>query len=646
MDSTWQDVPPQGNPSGVVDFFQPGGIYRDVSLRVVPEVFIADAFAKPTNVLSASPGLDVQFTIDAAATPHAPVTLTATLSDGPTQLASASETITITAPGSTVATVSIEGLSGLTLWSPDTPKLYQVSARIVAERIAHTKLVTTGFRQAEFQDDGFYLNGQRLEIFGLNRHQLFPYTGMAAAARLQWRDAQVLRNELNCNMVRCSHYPQSPHFLDACDKLGLMVWQEPPGWIYMGESAFQQIVYQNVWDMVVRDRNRPSVIVWATRLNETGDSSSTYSPSLYAVTRQLAYALDGSRQTTGAMSTRSMAGWAENVFAYDDYHSTYSGNATLEPPLANVPYIVSEAVGALDGLPGPHLYRWVDTEQTLARQALMHARVHNIAQSQSPQYGQATGYSAGLLGWAGIDYASSSGGPDRNWMNMKWAGVLDTFRVGKFSAGVYRSQLPPSIAPVVVPMFFWDIVEPNGPGAGAMIATNCDQLELHVGGQLVASGTPDTQHFGSLAYPPVFVDLTVSGTSLPDLRIDGYVSGRRVASVQMSADTTRDRLSLVIEDGSILGDGTDTTRAVFRATDAYGNQRPQPGGNVTLALTGQATLIGDNPFSFATYGGVGAAFIRSQPGTSGSVSLTASHPTLGSATRQLQIIPATVPVWG
>ena len=72
-------------------------------------------------------------------------------------------------------------------------------------------------------------------------------------------------------MVRCSHYPQSPHFLDACDELGLMVWEEPPGWQYLGDAAFRRWSSQNVHDMVVRDRNRPSVIIWATRLNETSE---------------------------------------------------------------------------------------------------------------------------------------------------------------------------------------------------------------------------------------------------------------------------------------------------------------------------------------------------------------------------------------
>jgi beta-galactosidase len=486
--------------------------------------------------------------------------------------------------------------------------------------VSHTLQVNTGFREATFQIDGLYLNGQRLEIFGLNRHQLFPYTGMAAPERLQRRDAELLKSELNCNMVRCSHYPQSPYFLDACDELGLMVWEEPPGWQYVGDAGFQDIVVQNVHDMIVRDRNRPSVIVWATRLNETANYT-----SLYAQTRALAYALDGTRQTTGAMYTQSTSGWAEDVLAYDDYESL-DGNATLAPPVPGVPYMVSEAVGALDG---PPLYRWVDTETTLAVQARMHAEVHNIAQSD-PAY-------AGLLGWAGIDYASLSGG-DRIWHNVKWPGVLDTFRVPKPGAAFYRSQTEPTASPVILPVFFWDFGSgspADGPGPATMIATNCDSLELYVAGQYFATATPDSQDFAGLAYPPVLVDLTVDGTGLPDLRIDGYLAGQLVASIEMSSDPTRDQLVLTLEDDSIQGDGTDATRFTFRALDAYGNQRPYPTGDVTLTLTGPATLIADNPFPFATYGGVGGAFIRSQPGASGVVTVTASHPTLGQAGGQV-----------
>ncbi len=624
VDARWQDVPPDGAAAGVaaVDYLQPGGIYRDVTLRIVPTVHISDVFAQPNNVLSGSPGVDVQLTIDAGAAARAPVAISAAVLDGGTVIGSASGTVSISSAGVTTSTLSITGLSGVALWSPNTPKLYQVSASLVADGVTHSFAVNTGFREATFATNGFALNGQQLEIFGLNRHQLFPYTGMAASARLQRRDAEILRNELNCNMVRCSHYPQSPDFLDACDELGLMVWEEPPGWQYVGDAAFQAIVLQNVHDMVVRDRNRPSVIVWGTRLNETLNYT-----SLYAQTRQLAGSLDGTRQTSGAMSLYSTTDWAQDVFAYDDYHSS-GGNATIEPPIPGVPYLVTEAVGALDGAP---LYRWIDPQATLAVQATMHAQVHNLARA-NPAY-------SGLLGWAGIDYASVNGG-SRIWHNLKWAGVLDTFRIAKPGAAFYRSQVDPAVSVVILPVFFWDFgagSPPTGPGAGSMIATNCDRLELYVGGQHFATGMPDTTDFASLAYPPVIVDLTHDGTGLPDLHIDGYRGSTLIGAVDMSADPTRDRLGLVVEDSSIVGDGSDMTRFTFRAVDAYGNQRPYPTGDVMLTLAGPATLLAENPFSFQDYGGVGGGFIRSQPDTSGTVTVTATHSTLGTASGTLTV---------
>lgn len=622
-DSRWLPVPPSGAPgrAAAVDYLQPGGIYRDVTLRIVPAVYLSDVFARPVRVLIASRGVDVQATIDAAAVPAGPVRITAELRDGSRTLATASVTKRITRTGSSAATLSLTGIGDVTLWSPDTPQLYTVVTTLAdAGSQPHAAGVRTGFREAEFRPDGFYLNGSPLKIFGLNRHQLFPYTGMAAAARLQRRDAEILKDELNCNMVRCSHYPQSPHFLDACDELGVMVWQEPPGWQYVGDDSWQDIVVQNVRDMVIRDRSRPSVIVWATRLNETADH-----PGLYARTRRLASSLDGSRQTTGAMGQHSTAGWAQDVFGYDDYHAR-DGKAELLPPLPDVPYLVSESVGAMDGSP---TYSWTDTGAVLAAQALLHAEVHDIARSDN-RY-------AGLLGWAGIDYASLNSGR-RIWHTVKTPGVIDTFRVPKPGAAFYRSQLSPDVRPVILPVFFWDFGAGSprrGPGEHAMIATNCQRLEIYVGSKHLATGTPDTRAFGNLAYPPVFADLTIDGSRLPELRIDGYLRGQRVTSVRMSADTARDYLALTADDSSIQADGTDATRVTFRALDAYGNQRPYVTGEVSLSLTGPAALVGDNPFAFGTYGGVGGAFVRSEPGQAGTITVIARHRALGSATVRL-----------
>ncbi|HJP79669.1 MAG TPA: glycoside hydrolase family 2 TIM barrel-domain containing protein [Pseudonocardiaceae bacterium] len=615
LDSTWQAVPPEGSPAGTaaVDFLEPGGIYRDVSLRLVPSVFIADVFAKPLNVLTDARSVAVQVTVDAAVA--ASGTVRTELLDNGRVLAGATTPISAS-PGTSTVTLDLTNLGRIALWSPERPRLYDVRTTLSLAGASHEYRNRIGFREATFTVDGFRLNGKPYKVFGLNRHQIYPYAGLAMPARVQRRDAQILREDLNCNMVRCSHYPQSPHFLDACDELGLLVWQEPPGWHYLGDAAWQDLAVRNVHDMIVRDRSRPSVILWGIRLNETAND-----PALYARTAAVAAQLDGSRQTSGAMDIYSTDNWSADVFAFDDYHTDPNGHATLLPPLPNVPYLVTEAVGALDGAP---YYRWTDTQQVLATQLIMHATVHDIARGND-RY-------AGLLGWAGFDYDSLNG---HIYRNVKWPGVIDTFRVPKPGAGFYQSQVDPQVRPVIAPGFFWDFGPSSpaaGPGPNTVIATNCERLELYVDGQHHGTALPDHARFPNLRYPPAFADLTVSGAGLPELRIDGYVGNRVVTTKTFASDPGGDRLSLVADDLAISADGSDATRVVFRALDAYGNQRPYVSDSVALRVTGPAILVGDNPFAFADFGGVGAVWLRSIPSRPGPIRLTASHPTLGSAT--------------
>ncbi len=130
----------------------------------------------------------------------------------------------------------------------------------------------------------------------------------------------------------------------------------------------------------------------------------------------------------------------------------------------------------------------------------------------------------------------------------------------------------------------------------------------------------------------MLVDLTVDGSTLPTLTVAGYYQGRQVATLQMSSNPATDRLGLALEDPRIVGDGSDTTRLGFRALDAFGNQRPYVSGDVAVSLRGPAAIVGQNPFAFAEYGGVGAVIIRSRAKRTGTVHITARHPTLGAAT--------------
>jgi beta-galactosidase len=104
----------------------------------------------------------------------------------------------------------------------------------------------------------------------------------------------------------------------------------------------------------------------------------------------------------------------------------------------------------------------------------------------------------------------------------------------------------------------------------------------------------------------------------------------------MSAHPGGDALAMAVDDTTISADGSDATRVVFRAIDAFGNQRRYGSGQVALTLSGPATLLGDNPFEFGQYGGLGAVWIRSLAGQPGAITLTASHPLLGQAEVQVR----------
>jgi beta-galactosidase len=630
LDSSFNlNVPPSRPapyPPASVDYWQPGGLYRRVWLRIVPQNFLADVFAKPVHVLDASRRqVIVECDIDASSVPPGDTSVAVDLRNGDRTISSASVPVTIREAGRISVTATLGGLADVSLWDVGNPNLYTVVATLMTGGTpVHEKRVRIGFREAEFRLDGFYLNGRRLKIFGVNRHHLYPFAGAAMSDRAQRKDAEIIHRELNCNMVRCSHYPQAEAFFDACDELGLMAWEEAPGWVYLGDDAWKALVVRDVGDMVRRDRNHPSIIIWGARINETDDDV-----ELYTRTRDLAHRLDDSRPTAGAMSGRmDTEDYVQDVFAEDDYNSSTGPDGNKQPeldalsPRTDRPYLISEAVGTLSG--PARYYRRIDTQQVQQGQALAHARIHNLAGADD-RY-------CGVLAWSGVDYESGAG--PNIYQAVKYTGVVDLFRVLKPGAAIYQAQVDPRVRPVIAPAFYWDFgpTSPVTSLTAAMICANLDRLELWVGGAHHATVLPDAEGYPHLPYPPSFVSFSqVDGSAHPELRIDGYLGDQLVASRIFSSNPATDGLSIRADDSELLADGVDATRVVFRSVDCYGAPRPYADGQIQLTVDGPAALVGDNPFSFADAGGVGAVWIRTLPGAAGEITVSARHPTLGSA---------------
>ena len=313
--------------------------------------------------------------------------------------------------------------------------------------------------------------------------------------------------------------------------------------------------------------------------------------------------------------------WKEDVFAFDDYHAEEDGTVGIAPPVPGVPYMLAEAVGqfnysARKGFDAKYV-RTGDVALQQA-QAVRHAQAHDRAMAFPGL--------CGVTAWCSFDYSSLVNAHHA----IKTPGVADVFRIPKLGAAFYQVQVSPKVQPVIAPAFYWDVK--NGPSKNAAIFSNCERLEVFVNGKRVAALQPDRAGYPHIAYPPFFCDLTVEG----DLRIDGYVGDRVALSRSFSSDPAQDQFLLHADDVELSADGADATRLVFRVADRHGAPRPFAGGDVSFAVSGPGTLVGDNPFHLQDAGGVGAVWIKSQRST-GRIRIQATHTVLGSKTIEVRL---------
>lgn len=624
VDSRWSNVPPEGAAMGPkrIDYLEAGGIHRSVRLEVVPQIYISDVFAKPVQVLEANRRVEVTCSVNAALLPNKPVHIQVEMKRGGRVISSSQQTLSIEKTGQVEVSLSLTNLKDITLWDINNPHLYDIITTLFIEgKPLHDYQNRIGLRDARFQLDGFFLNGHRLQLFGLNRHEIFPYVGFAMPERVMRRDVEILRHEFNCNIVRCSHYPQNEAFLNACDEQGLMVWEEVPGFQYLGDEPWKELMLRDVKDMIIRDRNHPSVIIWGTRANESQNA-----PELYQKTKVLAKSLDNSRPSSGSMAPWSRKNWErewdEDVFAFDDYHSDKDGSVGLEEPIKGFPYLFAEAVGQFNYKNGTFdsIYRRAAETVVQQQQALRHAQAHSKA-AANPR-------NCGLIAWCAFEYASLI----NPYRGVKYPGVADIFRIPKLGASFYQAQRDPKSGPVISPNFYWDfgLKSPKSPGKNVAIFSNCDQLKLFINGRPYSILHPDSENFPNLMHPPFFTDLEIdNGVSHPELRIDGYIGDVLLLSRSFSSNPEKDQFLVAADDKELVGDGSDATRVVFRIADKFGAPRPFAGGKVVLKIDGPGTIVGDNPFDLEESGGAGAVWVKTIKGGGGRISLQATHSSLG-----------------
>ena len=440
---------PSTPPFGfVIDYLTYGGLYREVWLDVREQSYIQDIFIttpRPdyVHVELATQGADLcRFSI---------------LEEDGTCLMSRE----------TTSPADLH-LPDAKLWKLDDPHRYVLKCELLDGygKILDTQSVIFGVRTIAFEADGFYLNGEKTFLRGLNRHQCYPYMGYAAPESLQREDARILKEELGCTAVRTSHYPQSHYFIDECDKLGLPVFMEIPGWQHLGDEKWKEQVCENVKEMILQYRNHPSIILWGVRVNESQDCD-----ELYRRTNAIAHNLDPSRPTSGVRYLQKSS-LLEDVYAFNDFsHVGTNGGALPKKkvtPDMDRPLLISEHNG--------HMFptKSFDPWQKRQEHALRHAKVINDA--------MADGGHVGCFGWCMFDYPTHKdfGSGDR----VCYHGVMDAFRNPKLAASVYASHdLSRPVLRVGSPMDIGDY--PGGQIGDIYAFTNADEVRLYKNGHFV-----------------------------------------------------------------------------------------------------------------------------------------------------------------
>ena len=467
----------------VIDYMTYGGIYRDVYLDIKDETFIEDVFVKPTMDGNVESEVIVRGTWNDSMEVKQWIYLNK-------QKVLLSENKI----GSEV--ILLRGyVEGVELWNLDNPMLYHVETQLFCNgQIVDSHEVKIGFRSAEFRADGFYLNGRKVKIRGLNRHQSYPYVGYAMPKSMQEYDADILKYELGCNAVRTSHYPQSQHFINRCDEIGLLVFTEIPGWQHIGDEEWKNQAVKNVEEMVLQYRNHPSIIMWGVRINESADDE-----AFYVRTNDVAHKLDSTRQTGGVRCIKKSQ-LLEDVYTYNDFiHDGKAPGCDLKQKVTsemNKPYLISEYNG--------HMYptKSFDDESHRVEHALRHARVLDSVASQDNI--------CGSFGWCMADYNTHKdfGSGDR----ICYHGVLDMFRNHKMAANVYASQQQENIILEVGSSM--DIGEHPASCRGEVwIFTNADTVRMYKNDTFIKEYVPKHAKYPHLRKSPVLIDDYI-GTSI------------------------------------------------------------------------------------------------------------------------------------
>ncbi|MFC2113539.1 glycoside hydrolase family 2 TIM barrel-domain containing protein, partial [Bacteroidota bacterium] len=587
------DVPPEGDR---YDYIKWSGLYRDVYLVVTDPLHITFPFEDVNHgVFITTPTVsaeDATISIRTHVKNESSVSKTCQVinrvidQNGVVVLKLKSEKVIN--PNSSFNFMQTGGIEeNVRLWSIEDPYLYRVNTLVLdGGKPVDCIENPMGIRRIEFIDGrGFVLNGKNVELIGANRHQGMLIIGDAVPNSLHWKDAWQMK-QAGFNSVRLAHYPHDNSFIEACDQLGILVYEEPPTWIAMGGEKWMENLEEATRRMVRNHRNNPSLLFWAASINHRGPVERLH----YAAKEE-----DPTRPTAsnGSPWTGPRGSGVCDIYSPMDYQN--------RPIQANEFTYLCEHGGSGD------------------------ASGNQFEASKSRQNANMIGVAL----WTAHDYQSFKG-KGRLSTRRPWT----AYRVPNMPFYWYKSELREE------PMVF--ITDKRASTDKEIIVfSNCQKVELYNDGELIEVGYPErSPTLLYIEHPSFKFNYSwVSG----ELTAKGYINNREVVSHsrKIPGDPYQLKVKIATDNTDFYANGSDIKMVYAYITDQNGTVVPDSKAIVTFLVEGEGAVIGNGELGAnpnESFYGVASAYLKSGK-KDGTITVTAKAEGLLEGSAEITTIP-------
>lgn len=487
LDNRNNPLIPPGKPLETLDFCYYGGLYRDVNLIVKHPVHITHPimanevagggiFVTYPYVSKQEAEIKVKTQVSNKVGTQRHLTIRHTLYEwskkkGRGKKVALVESPLVLAAGTTQHHTQQFTVNNPKLWDPDSPALYVLRTEVMdGRKVTDCEDTRIGIRRIEMtREKGFVINDKPLKLEGSNRHQEYPYVGNAISDQAQYRDMYQIRDN-GFNTVRLGHYPQDPSVLEACDELGLLVIEPIPGWQFFNKAqGFVDHTYKDIRDLIRRDRNHPSVIMWETTLNESWPPKSWKDQAV-----RIAHEEFPGDQCYTSGDTYGYDGFD---VCYNDWKEGYNRPNTTSKPGFIREYYDYEFGGHYSTT---RVTRG-DGDYALMQNAWNAQWSHNRYRAYYP-------WTIGGAVWSMYDY--NRGCCD----NICYSGLADLFRLPKFGLLYFRTQMKEGTFTPAGPMTYEVFINSHwleGSSDTLQVYGNVDEVKLQLNGRVIARQYPD-----------------------------------------------------------------------------------------------------------------------------------------------------------